>query len=76
MENLENKNTEQEVKTYTQEEVNKLLQSEADRRVSEALKKQQKKFDEAQKLANMSSEEKLNYEYNQKLQELMIGKLN
>ena len=34
------------------------------------LKKQQKKFDEAQKLANMSSEEKLNYEYNQKLQEL------
>lgn len=70
MENLENKSTEQEVKTYTQEEVNKLLQSEADRRVSEALKKQQKKFDEAQKLANMSSEEKLNYEYNQKLQEL------
>ena len=50
MENIENKTTETqtvegqvEPKTYTQEEVDKLLQSEADRRVSEALKKQAKK---------------------------------
>ena len=32
-----------ETKTYTQEEVNMLLQRESDRRVSEALKKAEKK---------------------------------
>lgn len=76
MENVENKNTTQDVetknqetketKTYTQEEVDKMLQAEGDRRVTQALKKQQ----EAQKLANMSQEEKNEYEYNQKLSEL------
>ena len=35
----------QEVKTYTQEEVDKLLQQETDRRVTSALKKQQQKFE-------------------------------
>lgn len=69
----ENKTVEtenQEQKTYTQEEVEKMLQVEGDKRVSAALKKQQKKFDEAQKLANMSNEEKQDYEYNQKVSEL------
>ena len=55
-----------EPKTYTQEEVDKLLQSEADRRVSEALKKQAKKNEEkvreAEKLAKMSADEKYEYE--------------
>ena len=37
-------------KTYTHEEVLALLQSESDKRVSEALKKQQKKYE--QKLKN------------------------
>ena len=36
----------EQVKTFTQEEVNKMLQAEADRRVSAALKKQQAKFKE------------------------------
>lgn len=76
MDNLENKETTQEVetknqeqketKTYTEEEVQKLLQQEGDRRVTQALNKQK----EAQKLANMSQEEKNQYEYNQKLSEL------
>lgn len=76
MADVENTNTTQEVetknqdnketKTYTQEEVDKLLQQEGDRRVTQALKKQQ----EAQKLASMSQEEKNEYEYNQKLSEL------
>lgn len=57
-------------RTYTQSEVNDMLQREGDRRVTEALKKQQKKFDEAQKLASMSTEEKNQYEYNQKVQAL------
>ena len=34
----------EETKTYTQEEVLALLQSETDRRVTEALKKQEKKY--------------------------------
>ena len=34
-----------ETKTYTQEEVLKLLQSETDKRVSQALKTQQKKYE-------------------------------
>ena len=37
--------TEEVVKTYTQEEVLKLLQSETDKRVNQALATQQKKFD-------------------------------
>ena len=77
MENIENKTTETqtvegqvEPKTYTQEEVDKLLQSEADRRVSEALKKQAKKNEEkvreAEKLAKMSADEKYEYELEQR----------
>lgn len=65
--NQENKET---VKTYTQAEVDELLQKEGDRRVTAALKKQEEKNKEAQKLANMSQEEKNEYEYNQKLSEL------
>ena len=38
---------EEVVKTYTQDEVLSLLQSETDRRVSEALKKQQKKYEKS-----------------------------
>ena len=77
MENIENKTTgtqieegQVEPKTYTQEEVDKLLQSEADRRVSEALKKQAKKNEEkvreAEKLAKMSADEKYEYELEQR----------
>ena len=70
--NTNNTNKEQQVetKTYTQAEVDDLLQRETDRRVTSALMKQQKKFDEAQKLANMSADEKSKYEYDQKMAEL------
>lgn len=61
-------------KTYTESEVQALLQSEADRRVSSALKKQQKEFEnkmaEAEKLRNMDETQRRDYEYNQRLQEL------
>lgn len=53
-------------KLYTQAE----FQSEVDRRVSQALATQKKKFDEASKLANMSEDEQRDYKYNQKMQEL------
>lgn len=62
-------------KTYTQEEVDKLLQSEADRRVTEALKKQEKKnaerVKEAQKLAQMNEQEKYVYELEQREKAIM-----
>lgn len=62
------------VKTYTEEEVQALLQREADRRVSSALKKQQKEFEnkmaEAERLKEMDDNQRKEYEYNQKLQEL------
>lgn len=61
-------------KTYTEAEVQALLQQEADRRVSSALKKQQKQFEskmeEAEKLRNMDNAQRKEYEYQQKVQEL------
>jgi len=53
-------------KTYTQEEVDALLQREADRRVSSALAKQERKFQaqqrEAAKLSQMNDDQKRIYE--------------
>ena len=61
-------------KTYTESEVQALLQRETDRRVSSALKKQKKEFEgkmeEAERLKNMDEAQRKDYEYNQKLQEL------
>lgn len=62
------------VKTYTEEEVQKLLQQEGDRRVTSALKKQQIKFEtqmaEADKLRNMDEKQRQQYEYEQKVKDL------
>ena len=61
-------------KTYTESEVQALLQREGDRRVTNALKKQQKEFEtkqaEAEKLRAMDENQRKEYEYSQKLQEL------
>ena len=61
-------------KTYTEEEVQALLQQEGDRRVSSAQKKWEKdlenKMAEAEKLRNMDERQRKEYEYTQKLQEL------
>lgn len=66
----QNQPEEQETKTYTQEEVDALLQSEADRRVTEALKRQRRKTEkeikEAEKLAKMDAEERHQYEIEQR----------
>lgn len=59
-----------EPRTYTQEEVDKLLQSESDKRVTKALKKaerkNQAKVKEATKLAQMNEEQKYQYELEQR----------
>lgn len=65
---------EQGAKTYSQEEVDALLQQETDRRVTSALKKQADKFkaeqSEAAKLASMNEEQKREFEYEKKVREL------
>lgn len=60
----------EENKTYTQEEVDALLQKEGDRRVSEALKKQEKK-NEAEKLALMNEQEKHEYELKKREEDIL-----
>lgn len=79
MENLEqnqnqvvnsSQNNDEGAKTYTQEEVDKLLQAESDRRVTEALKKAERKnadkVKEAQKLAAMNEQQKYEYQLEQR----------
>lgn len=57
-------------KTYTQEEVDALLQKEGDKRVTEALKKQERKnaekMREAEKLAQMNEQQKYEYQLEQR----------
>ena len=60
----------QDDKTYTKAEVEALLQKEADKRVTAALKKAQKKqadaVKEAEKLAKMDADERYKYELDQR----------
>ena len=60
----------EQTKTYTQEEVDALLQAETDRRVTSALKKQAEKnkaeMKEAEKIARMNESEKFQYELEQR----------
>lgn len=52
--------------TFTKSELDALLQKEGDKRVSQAMKKQEGKIREAEKLAKMSAEEKYVYELEQR----------
>ena len=60
----------EEVKTYTQEEVLALLQSETDKRVSSALKKQEKKFQKELSLSKLDGVERDMAEKDSKIAEL------
>ena len=71
-ENVEQKgstNVETE-KTYSQEEVLKLLQSETDRRVTEALNKQQRKYEKQLSLSKLDGDEREKAEKDNKIAEL------
>lgn len=61
---------ENEEKTYTQEEVLKLLQSETDKRVSQALKTQQKKFEKQLSLSKLDDDERAKAEKDNRIAEL------
>lgn len=80
MENIENtgvetttqatENQEPETKTYTQEEVLALLQSEADKRVTAALKKQQKQYEKQLSLSKLDGDERAKAEKDNRIAEL------
>lgn len=74
-ENIENtgvktENQETETKTYTQEEVLALIQSEADKRVSQALKTQQKKYEKQLSLSKLDGDEREKAEKDNRIAEL------
>lgn len=57
-------------KTFTQEEVLKLIQSEADKRVSQALATQQKKFEKQLSLSKLDDNERAKAEKDDRIAEL------
>ena len=59
-----------EEKTFTQEEVLKLIQSEADKRVSQALKTQQKKYEKQLSLSQLDGDAREKAEKDNKIAEL------
>lgn len=67
---VENNAPAQETKTYTQEEVLALLQSEGDKRVSEALKTQAKKYEKQLSLSKLDGDERAKAEKDNKIAEL------
>lgn len=70
--------TQEEVKTYTQEEVLALLQSESDKRVTAALKKQQAKYEKQLSLSKLDGSEREKAERDNRIAELeqMIAEMN
>ena len=65
-----NASTKEETKTYTQEEVLALLQSETDKRVSQALKTQQKKYEKQLSLSKLDGDEREKAEKDNRIAEL------
>lgn len=67
-----------EPKTYTEEEVLKLVQVESDKRVTAALKTQQKKFEKQMSLSKLDDEERTKAEKDNRIAELeeMVANFN
>lgn len=64
-------NTQQEeVKTYTAEEVAKLIQAEADRRTNQALAKQKKEYEKKLSLSSLDEQQRKEAEAQMKIEEL------
>ena len=60
----------EDVKTYTQDEVLALIQSEADKRVTAALKTQQKKYEKQLSLSKLDGDERAKAEKDNRIAEL------
>lgn len=65
-----NEGNEQEASTFTKEEVLALIQSESDKRVAQALKTQQRKFEQKLSLSQLDGDEREKAEKDQKIKEL------
>ena len=67
-----------EVKTYTQDEVLALLQSETDKRVTAALKTQQKKYEKQLSLSKLDGDERAKAEKDNRIAELeeIVAQMN
>ena len=76
--NLETTGSQEEVKTYTQEEVLALLQSEGDKRVNQALAKQKKEYEKKLSLSKLDGDEREKAEKEARITELeqMIAEMN
>ena len=66
----ENNDNQEQNKTFTAEEVAKLIQSETDKRVTEALKKQEKKYQKQLSLAQLDGDERAKAEKDNRIAEL------
>ena len=68
--NNSNPNSNPDVKTYTAEEVAKLIQAEADRRTNQALAKQKKEYDKKLSLSKLDGDERAKAEKDNRIAEL------
>ena len=66
----DNPGTEPEGKTYTQEEVLRLLQSESDKRVNQALAKQKKEYEKKLSLTSLDEQQRKDAEAQMRIEEL------
>lgn len=66
----DNPGTEPEAKTYTQEEVLRLLQSESDKRVNQALAKQKKEYEKKLSLTSLDEQQRKDAEAQMRIEEL------
>ena len=70
IETVAEENAQEQTKTYTQDEVLALLQSETDKRVSQALKTQQKKYEKQLSLSKLDGDERAKAEKDNRIAEL------
>ena len=68
--NNSNPNSNSDVKTYTAEEVAKLIQAEADRRTNQALAKQKKEYEKKLSLSSLDEQQRKEAEAQMKIEEL------
>ena len=66
----ENNENQQETKTYSAEEVAKLIQAEADRRTNQALAKQKKEYEKKLSLSSLAEQQRKEAEAQMKIEEL------
>lgn len=75
---VETGENQEQAKTYTQEEVLALIQSESDKRVTQALKTERKKYEKQLSLSKLDGDEREKAEKDNKIAELeqMIAEMN